>query len=948
VPFIVATITNRYKVDSRQSSMITLENLKSPAAAERYFRVHLSHDNSRLNKDLVPGRWIGNGAGILVLSGPADRDDFYDVLNNRYPGTKTTLRPRASKICATDMCYSAPKSVSIMSMIDPAIEPLVLESVVAIWPVIVAPLGARERRGIATEADWTRPSLNVVATSFAQSTSRANEPNLHVHNIVHNLCFDDERQVWLALDNRPLYSQQKFIDWAIHNTLAANLRKLGYETQSTEHGFEIIGVSEEIRMRFSTRRRDILATVANLDEEDQTLRSHNVRTRREDQRLASLSRRGEVERRQMANLLTRPKKLSPGKTELRNRFVSRLSPGEQDLLDSVVIDAVRRRNLRSPSPLGKKGDPATTIAAATGLAFANRWIIPIMQLLIEAIRLEPGQFTIPELRAALEKTDLVKNTENENYCVVKETAKELGSIKLLIERNPSAGKTPPDLSFLSQIPIASIAHSLCATLTTSPRIASSLRTGSDAIVAKLLEAASNCDQVAIVELPSNLKDAEIVHPKAASASLETLEADAMMRPISLIVVPKADEWLPRDLLFLLSEIDRIGARCLLLDQGRRESNGHNLIRFLEAQCGLDVVSMPPGGRSARLRQAGISESFVEGDVFRGIAGMDAQGKIREITSPGQSHDAIADEYIASLEAGRTSVVITSTEAESRETCRVVRQKLRARRKGACLAILKGKDVMISTLVPTLLGASQRHDPRNYRTGMVAIFDQNCNGITKGDILDVVEIREEEVWLGGSKTRVRVEPWMASRFSVYRKRTVALAKGDRVIATRSRMAHRGGRVTRGRFYEVTRILPNGSLELNGSISFAPGHATVSPGYAVPVNAVVTPLRVHDVILSSSGQELKFAGGLAVIATAMTAAKESVSLYTDSLASLLEVLNETKPHEVIDEPTVAAPQPLQTVASDHAATPSKIQPIKRPNRLPEPAAKGRAKSQPRHSR
>ena len=156
------------------------------------------------------------------------------------------------------------------------------------------------------------------------------------------------------------------------------------------------------------------------------------------------------------------------------------------------------------------------------------------------------------------------------------------------------------------------------------------------------------------------------------------------------------------------------------------------------------------------------------------------------------------------------------------------------------------------------------------------------------------------------------------------------------------------MTRGRFYEVKKILTNGTLELNGGISFAPGHATVSPGYAVPVNSVVTALRVDDVILSSSGPGLKRAGGHAVFATAMKSAKESVSVYTDSRPSLLKVLEDTKPRPVASKQANANLRPDLPLVQTPAETPSNAQPIKRPKSIPEPAAKGHSTSLPGHAR
>jgi len=117
-----------------------------------------------------------------------------------------------------------------------------------------------------------------VIASFAQHTSRDNDPQLHVHNAILNRVLRDDplasrpgdRHAWRTLDGTALYAAKPAAAAIAERTLAEYLSdRLGVATAARPdgNGWEITGISEELREEFSSRRRAIGPRVQELAEE---------------------------------------------------------------------------------------------------------------------------------------------------------------------------------------------------------------------------------------------------------------------------------------------------------------------------------------------------------------------------------------------------------------------------------------------------------------------------------------------------------------------------------------------------------------------------------------------------------------------------------------------------------------------------------------------------------
>lgn len=102
---------------------------------------------------------------------------------------------------------------------------------------------------------------NLVIASFQHGTSRAQDPQLHTHNVILNAT-KGEDGAWRSLEPRAIYQLQKQIGAIYRQELALKVRELGYEIETAKDSlFEIKGVSGEVMAAFSTRSAEIEAAL---------------------------------------------------------------------------------------------------------------------------------------------------------------------------------------------------------------------------------------------------------------------------------------------------------------------------------------------------------------------------------------------------------------------------------------------------------------------------------------------------------------------------------------------------------------------------------------------------------------------------------------------------------------------------------------------------------------
>jgi conjugative relaxase-like TrwC/TraI family protein len=215
-----------------------------------------------LDPDEPPGRWFGEQADALGLSGEIDADAFMALMDGRHPDTGAQLGRRYgdTSVRGLDITFNAPKSVSVLRGIAEADVRAQIEA--AHDAAVDGVLGFLERHAHArVMIDGERfvfDAGGLVVGAFRQHTSRALDPHLHTHAVV----IGKVRVTgcgWYALDALMPMGDQRTLSALYHAGLRAELtRRLGVRWRTPEHGIaELADVPEEVCALFSQRTAQV-------------------------------------------------------------------------------------------------------------------------------------------------------------------------------------------------------------------------------------------------------------------------------------------------------------------------------------------------------------------------------------------------------------------------------------------------------------------------------------------------------------------------------------------------------------------------------------------------------------------------------------------------------------------------------------------------------------------
>jgi conjugative relaxase-like TrwC/TraI family protein len=215
----------------------------------------------------APGVWLGNGAEVEGLVGEVSAEQLALLFEGRHPvsglplGAAYVVRAGADRVTGWDLTFSAPKSVSTLWAVGDAevggqvryAHDAAVRSALAYLEqhAVFSRTGKAGVRQVDTQG--------LVAAGFVHRTSRAGDPQLHTHVLVSGRvrCEDG---VWRALDSRALHRQLKPAGVLYQAALRAELTtRLGVEWSEVDRNgqAELLGVPEELRRHYSTRRAEI-------------------------------------------------------------------------------------------------------------------------------------------------------------------------------------------------------------------------------------------------------------------------------------------------------------------------------------------------------------------------------------------------------------------------------------------------------------------------------------------------------------------------------------------------------------------------------------------------------------------------------------------------------------------------------------------------------------------
>jgi conjugative relaxase-like TrwC/TraI family protein len=273
--------------------MLSIASIGSSGAASGYY----TKDNYyTAEASQETSLWAGEGAEKAGLSGFVEIEAFKAILDGKMPdGTEIgTGGKEGNRAVGFDMTFSAPKTLSMLAYIGGDERLLAANLKAAQTAIAWAEKNLAETRMKGADGQMqTVKTGNLVAALFQHDTNRNLDPQAHVHAVVANATRGPDGR-WRALHNGKIWQNYGTIASIYNAQLRTEVEKLGYKIEPVaKHGqFEIVGISRDAVMAFSTRRAEINEAVSKLDIQNDTTR--DAATLKTRARKATVENRAEL------------------------------------------------------------------------------------------------------------------------------------------------------------------------------------------------------------------------------------------------------------------------------------------------------------------------------------------------------------------------------------------------------------------------------------------------------------------------------------------------------------------------------------------------------------------------------------------------------------------------------------------------------------------------------
>ena len=885
----------------------TIGAIGSSAAASSYYEA----DDYYADGGLSPSDWQGEGAKALGLEGEVEREAFRDMLDGKLPDGQQLGTVRDGKLehrPGWDVTMSAPKSVSIMAEVAGD-----RRLVGAHDRAVKVALAFAERHAAATRIrqDGTverHRTGNLAIASFRHDTSRAQDPQLHTHNVILNVTRDGEGN-WRSLEPRALYQLQKAIGAVYRQELAVGVRALGYEIEAGKDSlFEIKGVSPEVIRAFSERAGQVEARLA---ERGQTRATASA------------------EEKQIAALDTREAKQSVNRAELVREWRATADAAgfgqeaRQRLVEAAMTNAAQADH---GGLIAVQGE----LTAQRAIAFAaeklgeRQSVFSAADLEKEAGRFGLGKVTGAQIGDAImrssRKGELISRTfldkrgaEFAGFTTATNIEHERRLLRAEIE---GRGSVAPMLS--SAHAAKAVAR---AVLQSEHRwnpgqreATKALLTSSNRVTALQGYAGTAKTTTVLATLASAARARGLrVTPLAPTASAARTLGDALgmkgetvarhligksrLQRGGVWIVDEASMLSARDMASLLDSAGKAGARVVLVGDVKQLGSVGAGAAFAQLQhAGMETAKLDEIVRQSNAAAKDAVLASIEGDARKALAALDrGGGRIMEAPERAERFSSIARHYAQLDNAARAKTLVIEPSREGRDALTAdIRAEL------AKSGALTGPAVAMQSLIGKGLSRAEARDPMSYEKGDMVRFtrDYADKGVSRGETYRVEGIDPAKAAISlkaedGREIDWRLRQWGAGKVEAFAIQALELKAGDRIQFTRNdRDLGRinGGRGTVTAIDEQSRSAtihgPRGqtqTLDLDTARDQHIRHAYVETAFAAQG-------RTADHVIIHADSRATNLVDQKSFYVSVSRARESVAIYTNDRAKLVSAINE----------------------------------------------------------
>lgn len=819
-----------------------------------YLANHLSANDYYAEGQKVTGVWIGKAAIKMELHGVVSPEDFESLRINQMPGSSARLTPRTkdtreattldaktafkrkhgrmgsveeiesfrlnmkpvpNRVAFYDFECSAQKSVSILYSLA-GDERLLLahQRASQIGFAELERFAARQNNTPTTRSRI--PTGNLCAAAFTHDTSRALDPQLHTHFVVANATCDPSGK-WFALDEFSMLKAIRYAGKVYQNALAREVQMLGYDIVEARDqagkvtGFEIAGVSEGLRERFSKRRREVEAGCQAFVQ-----KYNREPTRAEISVIARETRSAKLIE------ITTP--------EVHARQRAELHCAELEQLRALYLTAQFRHK-----SLSSEEDRA--LSQAVSHLFERTSVLPQHEILAEALNQALGSVDLERLKVKLARSEagllnLVPDNSNpllSEYATKRGLQLEQWAVAFVNgtrDKLPALNETyhPKGNLSLEQ------RNAVRAMLSTRDQVFSFRGAAGAGKTTTLKEVHAGLQGKKVYCIAPTAAAARVLHDEGfsnATTVTDFLQNVARRESLlgSIVICDEAGLKSNQQGAELLRLAQQYQMRVILVGDVRQHVavEAGDFLRILETHSHLGRCEVADIRRQQQAPQYKTAITHMAaGDARGGMELLNAIGWIKEEKT--DYLKAAADHYWRLTRQGTAlsdCLAIAPTWMENHRLTEEIRARLKSNGK------LHAPGSIHEVFDSLQWTVQQRSNDRNYVPGQWIIFSQDSAGFKKGHVYQVRRIDRGRVLIAGDDNEEKVLNRNAS-FDVGNPRSVQLIPGDKVLI---RANDKSMKLINGQILTVHRVDNDGSIETTEGITLPSRFKQWGHGYVV---------------------------------------------------------------------------------------------------------------------
>lgn len=849
----------------------------SPGQAKAYFSDALSKSDYYMNDQELQGTFQGKLADRLKIAGPATKEVFFRLCENKHPTLRESLTPntRNNRITGWDISYHAPKSLSILHALSKdnhllkAFEGAVKDAM----DEIEKDVKTRVRKN--NQYD-DRKTGEILYAGFTHQTSRAvgdqvPDPHMHRHCFLMNVAWDDIEEQYKAAKVRDIKRDMPYYQTLFHKGLSDRLIKLGYQVKRTKTSFEIIGVPQKIIDHFSKRTNEIgrIAKEKGITDPE-ALDALGAQTRSKKQKGTSMETLKAAWKKQLQEVSK--------DIDLSGLGAVRYGPVQEkkflrelDCVDYALSDAFERKSVAHDRRVIEK---------------AFRLSIGYNNVSIQGIR---DSFYTDQRLIQIEKQGMKMLTTKE---VLAEEKQMVALAKMGKGAITPLYKSPPTIS-LNEQQTNAVKH----ILTTQNRLSivmGAAGTGKTKLMTEAVKHIEQAGKKVIVVAPTAQASRVVLKNegfKEAETVAKLINDKSMQESLSkqVLWVDEAGILSNREMLQLLEIVQKQDAQLILGGDTRQHTSvaRGDALRILNTVGKIQAAEVNKIYRQKNHVYRSAVEDLSKGRILGAFEKLESLGGIKtiDITAP---HNKLADDYTAAIRKGKTALIVSPTHEQGEAVSHVIRKRLQE------LGRIGKKEWTFQRLINCNWTQAQKSDPNMYRPGQTIQFNQNCKGIKRGSVFTILKNEDTEITLKDQSGKSLKLPEKAEAyFDVFDASEIKLSKGDAVRITKNAFDLNQKRIDNGTSLIVSRVDKKGNIILSNKVAKTKfelpnqfGH--IAHDYCVTSHSSQGK-TVDEVFIAQPSSTFE-ASNLKQFYVSVSRGREKVHIYTDDKEVLLENVSE----------------------------------------------------------